>query len=115
MKKKGINEKDQFLFSLHRDELIGIVRKEGKPYYYDASTENKGEGIVHDGIHPEILKFTATNDDEQNAIEVKPFYTYPKKQKRITIATVNDLKKYATNAVGDLYEVKENRLKLEFD
>lgn len=115
MKKKGINEKDQFLFSLHRDELIGIVQKEGKPYYYDASTENKGEGIVHDGIHPEILKFTATNDDEQNAIEVKPFYTYPKKRKRITIATVNDLKKYATNAVGDLYEVKENRLKLEFD
>lgn len=113
--KKGINASDTFLFSLHRDELIGIVRQAGKPYYYDLSTEKGGEQILSDGIHPEILKFTATNNDQKGIIEVKPIYTYCKKQLMCSISNSINLKKYATDVLGNLYEVKENSLKLEFD
>lgn len=113
--KKGINASDTFLFSLHRDELIGIVRQKGKPYYYDLSTEKEGEKMIADGIHPEILKFTATNDDPKNKIEVNPLYTYCKRQIMCSILNSIDLKKYATDVLGNIYEVKEKSLKLEFD
>lgn len=113
--KKGIKASDTFLFSLHRDELIGIVRQKGKPYYYDLSTEKEGEKMIADGIRPEILKFTATNNDSTNIIEVKPVYTYCKKQLMCSISNSINLKKYATDVLGNLYEVKENCLKLEFD
>lgn len=115
MQEKGIKENDTFLFSLHRDELIGIVREKGKPYYYDLSTENDGEKIISDGIQPEILKFTATNNDINGVIEVKPIYTYCKKQIMPSILNAVSLRKYATDVLGNLYEVKENRLKLEFE
>lgn len=113
--KKGINAEDKFLFSLHRDELIGIVHKKGKRYYYDLSTEKKGKRILSDGIHPEILKFTGTNDDNKGMIEVKPIYTYYKEQLKFPVSTVVALKKYAVDVLGNLYEVKDNRLKLEFE
>lgn len=103
------------MFSLHRDELIGIVRQEGKKYCYDLSTEKGGDPIIADGVHVEILKFTATNNDKTGTIEVNPIYTYCGKQLMPGIATSVKLKKYATDVLGNLYEVKENRLKLEFD
>lgn len=112
---KRIKPEDQFLFSLHRDELIGIVRQEGKKYCYDLSTEKGGDPIIADGVHVEILKFTATNNDKTGTIEVNPIYTYCGKQLMPGIATSVKLKKYATDVLGNLYEVKENRLKLEFD
>lgn len=113
--KKKITDRDQFICSLHRDELIGIVKKDGAKYIYDSSTEGDGVIMLHDGIEYEIVKFTATNDDKQNVIEVKPTYTYCKKQLRVSIGTVKLLKKYATDVLGNLYEVKDNKLKLEFD
>lgn len=115
MKKKKIEATDKFLFSLHHDELIGIVQKEGKRFYYDASTEGNGEKQYSDGIHSEILKFTATSDDKGNRIEIKPIYTYCKKQLIASIASVNELKKFSTDVLGNLYEVKRNVLKLEFE
>lgn len=115
MQKKNIKSTDEFLFSLHRDELIGIIRKQGDSYYYDASTEGKGEKQYSDGIHPEILKFTGTNNDAKGVIEVKPIYAYCKKQLMPSIQSVVGLKKFSTDALGNLYEVKKNTLKLEFD
>lgn len=100
---------------MHRDELIGIKRKEGQPYYYDSSTENKdGMACYHDGVSLELLKFAATNNDTTGTIEVKPIYTYCKKQLMPTVASSLMIKKYATDVLGNLYEVKDNKLKLEF-
>lgn len=115
MKKKKIDKDARFLFSLHRDELIGIVKEEGKGFIYDESTENKGEKRYHDGVHQEILKFTATNNDVNNTIEVKPIYTYCKKQLMVSIMGVKSLSKYSTDVLGNLYRVTENELKLEFE
>ena len=95
--------------------MIGIIRKQGDSYYYDASTEGKGEKQYSDGIHPEILKFTGTNNDAKGVIEVKPIYAYCKKQLMPSIQSVVGLKKFSTDALGNLYEVKKNTLKLEFD
>lgn len=112
---KKIKDTDKFFFSMHRDELIGIKRKEGQPYYYDSSTENKdGMACYHDGVSLELLKFTATNNDTTGTIEVKPIYTYCKKQLMPTVASSLMIKKYATDVLGNLYEVKDNKLKLEF-
>lgn len=114
-KKKRIDDDAKFLFSLHRDELIGIAKDEGKAFIYDESTENKGEKRYHDGVHQEILKFTATNNDLANKIEVKPIFTYCKKQLKVSIIGVKSLAKYSTDVLGNLYRVTENELKLEFE
>ena len=71
--------------------------------------------LYHDGIHPEILKFTAIYDDEKNQIEVKPIYTYYKDQLPVTLTTIVNLQKFATDVLGNLYEVKQNVLKMEFE
>ena len=112
---KKIKDTDKFLFSMHRDELMGIKRKEGQPYYYDSSTENvDGVTCYHDGITTEMLKFTATNNDTTGKIEVNPLYTYCKKQIMVGVANLYGVQKYATDVLGNIYEVKDNKLKLEF-
>lgn len=112
-KKKGISDEDSFVASFHRDELIGIVKKAGKKKcYFDA---NRDEADLHDGTTVEILKFTATNNDKKNIIEVKPIYKYESKQLMQTIGSdIINIKKYATDVTGNLYEVKNSKLKLEF-
>ena len=112
--KKKIDENAVFVCSLHHDELIGIVKKEDSKYIYDGSTEGDGVTLFHDGVHSEILKFTATNNDVSGAIEVKPIYKYCKKRLMPTVALSVDIKKYATDVLGNMYEVKNNRLKLEW-
>ena len=98
----------------HHDELIGITKKENDKFIYDESKENHGEPRYHDGVKPEILKFTATNNDAEGKIEVKPLYTYSACRLMPTVLNVKDIKKYATDVLGNLYEVKQNELKLEF-
>ena len=112
--KKKISDEAVFLCSLHHDELVGIVKKEGQKYIYDDSTESDGNTKYHDGVTPEIVKFTATNNDIKNIVEFKPRYTKSKKQLMFAIGTFVDVKKYATDVLGNLYEVKDNNLKLEF-
>lgn len=111
---KKIKETDKFLFSMHRDELIGIKKKEGNSYIYDLSTEKGGDKYYYDGNSVEVLKFTASNNETTGTIEVKPIYTYCKKQLMPTVASSLEIKKYATDVLGNLYEVKDNKLKLEF-
>lgn len=113
--KKGISEDWQFVCSMHRDEIMGIVRKEGQKYIYDGSTEADGQIMYHDGIHYEILKFTATSNDNEGRFEVKPINTYCKKRLMPSIGTCIKIKKFATDVLGNLYEVKDNVLKLEFN
>lgn len=109
---KEIDESYKFVCSLHRDELVGITKKIGSKYIFDDSIE--GEKKIHDGIHPEILKFTATNNDITNKIEVKPIYCYCSKQLMPAIGTFIKLEKYATDVLGNMYVVRDNVLKLEF-
>jgi len=112
--KKNISDKAVFLCSLHHNELIGIVKKEGQKYIYDDSRESDGNTKCHDGITPEILKFTATANDLENKIEVKPVYKKAKSRKSPSVGTFINVKKYATDVLGNLYEIKDNNLKLEF-
>lgn len=112
--KKGIDDNWKFVCSLHHDELIGVQKQDDKKYVYDLSTENNGVARKYHG-EMEILKFTATNDDLKNKIEVKPIYTYCKKQIMISTTTLIKIEKYATDILGNLYKVKDNVLKLEFD
>ena len=112
--KKKISHEAIFLCSLHHDELIGIVKEEGKKYIYDDSTESDGISKHHDGVTPEIMKFTATNNDVRGIIEVKPVYTKTSKQLMLSVNPLVNIKKYATDILGNIYEVKNNILKLEF-
>lgn len=111
---KNISDEAVFLCSLHHGELVGVVRKLGQKYIYDDSTDSRGNPRYHDGIIPEILKFVATNDDVANKIEVRPIYTKNKKQRKVAVKSLVDVRKYATDVLGNLYEVKDNDLKLEF-
>lgn len=111
---KGIDDTYEFVCSLHHDELIGVQKKEGADFIYDLSKEKSGTKRVYKG-DTEILKFTATNNDKSGTIEVKPIYTYCKKQLMPSIGTFIKIEKYATDVLGNLYKVTQNELKLEFD
>ena len=112
---KGIGDDWQFVCSMHRDELIGLVKKAGDKYVYDAAMQEGGKTQYHDGIHYEILKFTATNDDKTNKFEVKPICTLCTKPLKKYSTSFIKIQKFATDALGNMYEVKKNILKLEFD
>ncbi|MCD7809467.1 MAG: type II CRISPR RNA-guided endonuclease Cas9 [Erysipelotrichaceae bacterium] len=112
---KKIDDTWTFVCSMHHDELIGIVKNPGQKYIYDESTERGGETRYYDGHTVEILKFTATNDDKKGTFEVKPINNYCKKQLMPTVSTCILIKKFATDVLGNMYEVKENVLKFEFD
>ena len=81
------------------------MKKEGQKYIYDDSTESDGDTKYHDGVTPEVVKFTATNNEVANKIEVKPLYTRTKKQLIVAVGKFVDVKKYATDVLGNLYEV----------
>lgn len=112
--KKGIENDWKFVCSMHRDELIGLIKEEGSKCVYDASI-NEGRTQYHDGIHYEILKFTATNNDKKGMFEVKPLNTQCKKQLMPSVGPFIKIQKFATDVLGNMYEIKDNVLKLEFD
>ncbi len=113
---KGITDNDKFQFSLHHHELVGLQKKPGSTYIYDESQENSDlEPMYHDSTSYEILKFTATNDDKAAKFEVKPRYKKSKKRLILTVTAMTSMKKYATDVLGNLYEVTDNKLKLEFE
>ncbi|RHM62104.1 MULTISPECIES: type II CRISPR RNA-guided endonuclease Cas9 [Coprobacillaceae] len=112
---KGIGDDWQFVCSMHRDELIGLVKKAGDKYVYDAAMQEGGKTQYHDGVHYEILKFTATNNDKKGMFEVKPICMMCNKRLMPSVGTFIKIQKFATDALGNMYEIKENILKLEFD
>lgn len=112
--KKNISDRAVFLCSLHHDELIGIVKKKGQKYIYDDSTESDGTTKYHDGKTPEIVKYIATNNDNTNVVEVNALFTRSKKRLKVSLGQVINVKKFATDVLGNPYEIKDNNLKLEF-
>ena len=103
---------------LLEDNLIEFVNDSSLvllPYgFLLEDNESDGNTKYHDGVTPEIVKFTATNSDAAKKIEVKPAYTKSKKQLMVATNPLLDVCKYATDVLGNLYEVKDNNLKLEF-
>lgn len=112
---KGIAEEWQFVCSLHRDELLAVKKKPGDKFIYDSSTEGEGQTRYHDGVAPEILKFTATNNDNKGILEFKPIYSYCKKQLMVSIGPIKSIEKFSTNVAGQMYKVTNNVLKFEFE
>ena len=51
--------------SMHRDELLGVVKEQGQPYFYDVYDEVADKKRLHDGVNPEILLFALTGDDKK--------------------------------------------------
>ncbi|MBS3991090.1 MAG: type II CRISPR RNA-guided endonuclease Cas9 [Erysipelothrix sp.] len=103
MDKKSIDKTYDFLFSMHRDELMYIEKQ-----------EKNIDGSV--SIIKDIWKFTATNNDTKNTIEIKPIHYYEKKQLMPTIGkSIIKLQKLHTDILGKIYESKNNTLKLEFN
>lgn len=112
---KGIHDEDEFVCSLHHNELLKIQRKMGDTYIFDPSKNDKEytAKIYQEGDF-EILQFTATNNDKVGTVQVKPRYCKSKPQLMPVAATFTMLQKMATDVLGNLYEVKDNVLKLEF-
>ena len=112
--KKGIDSDWKFVCSMHRDELIGVIKKEGQKCVYDASI-NDGQTQYHDGKHYEILKFTATNNDESGRFEVKPINTNCSKRLMPSVGPFIKIQKFATDVLGNIpnckqkLEIRENR------
>ncbi len=91
--KKKISDTAQFCFSLHRNEYIEIT-----------SDNNKV-----------LWKFTATNNDKKNVIEVKPCNYNSKERFMPTIGNkIQNLKKYSCDVLGQLTEIKDSKLKFKF-
>ena len=109
--KKNIDDTWNFVCSLHSGELVGITKIEKEPYACDMSELN-GKCQYHDGIKKEILLFAGA--PESNRILVKNIYSNI--SARVTIGKkIVKIQKFATDVLGNMYEVKDNRLKLEFD
>jgi len=90
-RKKAISENAEFCFSMHHNEYIEIKSSDECNLY----------------------RFTATNNDKANTIEVKEIDRYEKKQNIKTIGKkIVELKKYSCDSLGQLREVKNARLKL---
>ena len=92
-KVKKIDDSFEFCFSMHRNEIIRIKKED----------------------EDMMWRFTATNDDLANRIEVNAIGYKLSKQKRETIGKkILLLEKYATDVCGNLYKVTNQELKLEF-
>ena len=113
---KGISNEWLFVCSIHNNELLGIVKKVGTKCIFDISKEIDVKTQYHDGINFEILRYNALSDDSKGTLEFKPIYRFSKNQRPIlSIGTAIKIKKFATDVLGNLYEVKDNVLKLEFN
>jgi CRISPR-associated endonuclease Csn1 len=89
---KKIKDNSQFLFSMNRNDIIEIESEKDKQMY----------------------RFVGTNNDRTNAIEIKPLHIYEKKQIIKAVGkSMHSIAKYHINAIGTLYEIKKEVLKLE--
>lgn len=109
LNKKKIGSQAEFLFSLHTDELLYIKKEIGESFCFSPK-----EKFVYKDSDYELFTFLGTNNDVRNVIEVKPRYVFTKTRINPYTTTFVECKKYATDVLGNLYEVKDNKLKLEF-
>lgn len=84
MRSRGIAETDEFLFSLHRNDVFGY-EKDGREY---------------------VVRYSGTSDNDSNTVEYKYLDRNEKKQLFETIGgKITDLRKYSTDVLGNRYRV----------
>jgi len=93
LSEKNIDSKYQFLYSLHRNEIVEIVTFEGLSKFY---------------------RFIGTNNDFKNMIEVKSINIKDDKQVMLSIGKkIKSIQKYHVNTIGKLFVANKEVLKLE--
>lgn len=94
----GIDENFEFLFSLHKNDIVGIT-------YKDSPSQE------------ERYRFLSSRSDNYNRIEIKPIEKSElDKRSQPTIGTkVLKFNKYRTDILGNIYNVQGERIKLEFE
>lgn len=103
LNKKKIGSQAEFLFSLHTDELLYIKKEIGESFCFSPK-----EKFVYKDSDYELFTFLGTNNDVRNVIEVKPRYVFTKTRINPYTTTFVECKKYATDVLGNLYEVKDS-------
>ncbi len=95
--KLGIDSTFEFLFSLHKNDIVGITYK-------------KEPDIEH------RFRFLSSRSDNPNRIEIKPIEKNKfERQKQPTIGKkVLKFNKYSTDVLGNVFNVMGEKLKLEF-
>ena len=98
---KNINDEDQFLFSLNRNDIINLIRLD------DNDTEENKQ--------LKLFRFIATNNDKTNKIEIKKIECKTEKQTMISIGKkIVKLEKYNVSPTGKWFKVEKEVLKLEW-
>ena len=98
---KNINDEDQFLFSLNRNDIINLIRLD------DNDTEKNKQ--------LKLFRFIATNNDKTNTIEIKKIECKTEKQTMISIGKkIVKLEKYNVSPTGKWFKVEKEVLKLEW-
>lgn len=93
MRSRGIEETDEFLFSLHRNDIFGYEK---------------------DG-HEHIVRYNGTSDNDSNVIEYKHLDRNDKKQLFETIGgKITNLQKYSTDVLGNRYRVRSETCLLQW-
>lgn len=106
--KKQISADAKFICSLHHNEYL-MIKGTTKELSKEATAFKNDPDQI-------IWKFTATNNDNTNVIEVKPINFYESKQIMLSIGKkVTSIKKYSCDVLGNLREINDSALKLEFD
>lgn len=91
--RKKISEKAEFMFSMHHNEILYLKDNSRNSYF----------------------RFIATKYDDGNVIEIKKMDMNNSERITPTIGkSIEKIKKYSCDSLGQLREVKESCLKLEF-
>jgi len=91
---KGVDDTFGFCFTLNRNDMIEIKKVKE--------------------MNSEKYRFVVTNDENANIIEVKPLNYYEKKQMRLAVGkSIESIRKYNTDVLGNVYEVKNEVLTFE--
>src|SRR5690554_4228996 len=95
--KNDIDDNCEFVFSLNRKEYIEIQKQE------------------KDFKETKLFRFVATNNYDNNVIEVKPLHCHKDKNKARIIKTIGrkiiGLRKFHVDVLGNIYEIKKEKLR----
>ncbi|NLX62543.1 MAG: type II CRISPR RNA-guided endonuclease Cas9 [Tissierellia bacterium] len=96
-KARGIDKKYEFRFSLHKNDIVGIVYKEQPEIEYK-------------------YRFLSSKADNPNRIEVKPLEKdkFESRMQPTIVRKVLKFNKYYTDILGNMYKSRGEKTKMEF-
>lgn len=108
--KLGINNDYEFLFSLHKNDVVGIISKK------EHNIDNRFRFITSRTDNPNKITVRPINREEFNKNYPMIIGTRIYKNKEITISgDIAKFNKYQTDILGNVFNVQGERLKLEFE